>query len=71
MATAYSGVRLWAQAVAEAGSDRPDAIRRALRHQKYDGPEGLIRIDPKNQYAVRKTLIGRAVECEDHTEEVI
>jgi urea transport system substrate-binding protein len=61
MATAYSGVHLWAQAVAEAGSDHPDAVRAALRHQQFKGPEGLIRIDPDNQYGVRKTLIGRAV----------
>jgi urea transport system substrate-binding protein len=61
MATAYSGVHLWARAVAEAGSDHPDAIRKALVHQQFEGPEGLIRIDPTNQYAVRRTLIGRAV----------
>jgi urea transport system substrate-binding protein len=65
MATACSGVHLWAQAVAEAGSDRPEAVRKALRHQQYEGPEGLIRIDPKTQYAVRKTLIGRAVGNRD------
>jgi urea transport system substrate-binding protein len=61
MATAYSAVHLWARAVAEAGSDHPDAVRATLRNQKYDGPEGPIRIDPGNQYAVRKTLIGQAV----------
>jgi urea transport system substrate-binding protein len=61
MATAYTGVHLWAKAVAEAGSDRPDAVRKALAHQQYDGPEGLIRIDPATNYAVRRTMIGRAV----------
>ncbi len=61
MATAYCGVHLWAQAVAQAGSDRPEAIRTALRRQQFKGPEGLIRIDPENQYGVRKTLIGRAI----------
>jgi urea transport system substrate-binding protein len=61
MATAYTGVHLWAKAVAEAGSTHPDAIRAALRHQQYEGPEGLVRIDPDTQYGVRSTLIGRAV----------
>jgi urea transport system substrate-binding protein len=61
MATAYSGVHLWARAVTEARSDHPDAIRRTLAHQQYEGPEGLIKIDPANNYAIRRTLIGRAV----------
>ncbi len=61
MATAYSGVHLWALAVAQAGSDHPAAIRKALVRQQYDGPEGLLKIDPANNYAVRKTMIGRAV----------
>jgi urea transport system substrate-binding protein len=60
MATAFSGVHLWAQAVAEAGSTNADTIRRALRRQEFDGPEGMIRIDPTTQYAVRATMVGQA-----------
>ncbi len=60
MEAAYCGVHLWAQAVAEAKSDRPLAIRDALRHQQYEGPEGRIQIDPVTQHALRTARIGRA-----------
>jgi urea transport system substrate-binding protein len=61
MEAAYCGVYLWKQAVAEAGSDRPAAIRAAMAHQQFDGPEGLIRIDPATRHALRTARIGRVV----------
>ena len=40
MEAAYLGVSMWAQAVTEAGTDEPPAVRAALRHQSYNGPGG-------------------------------
>jgi urea transport system substrate-binding protein len=59
MATAYSSVYLWAQAVQKAGSDDPAEIRAALAQQSFDGPGGRIEIDPETQHAHKPTLIGQ------------
>src|SRR5262249_30079432 len=50
MEAAYCGVHLWAQAVKEAGDDNVSAIRRAVRHQVFEAPEGLVRLDPETQH---------------------
>ncbi len=59
MEAAWFGVHLWAQAVEEAGSDDVKAIRQALRHQEFDAPEGLVRIDPETQHTSKTFRIGR------------
>jgi urea ABC transporter urea binding protein len=59
MEAAYFGVHLWAQAVEEAGSDDVKAIRQALRHQEFDAPEGMVRIDPETQHTSKTFRIGR------------
>jgi urea transport system substrate-binding protein len=60
MEAAYCGVHLWRQAVAEARRVEPPKIRDALRKQKFEGPEGLIRFDPVTQHAIRTARIGIA-----------
>jgi urea transport system substrate-binding protein len=59
IATAYTSVQLWAQAVREAGTDEVRQVRNALRHQSLDAAEGIIAIDPETRHAWRPVFIGR------------
>jgi len=59
IATAYSSVQFWAQAVREAGTDQVRQVRNALRHQSLDAAEGIIAIDPETRHAWRPVFIGR------------
>lgn len=59
MEAAYFGVHVWAKALAEAGSDDVKAIRMAARHQEFDAPGGMIRIDPDTQHTSKVFRIGR------------
>jgi urea transport system substrate-binding protein len=59
MEAAYFGVRLWAQAVQEAGDDDVSKIRQAIRHQAIEAPEGLVRIDAETQHTSKVFRIGR------------
>ena len=56
---AYIGVHLWAQAVADAGTTDPVAVRRAFRRQTIAAPEGPVAIDPDTQHAWKTVRIGR------------
>jgi urea transport system substrate-binding protein len=56
---AANSVRLWAQAVREAGTADVRPVRQALRHQSLAAPEGVIAIDPETQHAWRPVFIGR------------
>jgi urea transport system substrate-binding protein len=57
--SAYSAVYLWKQAVEQAKSIDPPRIREAIRGQRFDAPEGEIRIDAKNRHAWRFARIAR------------
>ena len=59
IATAYNGVRLWAQAVAEAGTTDVQQVRNAIRFQSLDAPEGIISVDSITQHTWRPAVIGR------------
>lgn len=59
MAAAYTGVRLWAKAVQEAGTTDPTAVRNALRGMEYEGVRARTRIDVENQHAWLPVRIGR------------
>jgi urea transport system substrate-binding protein len=63
METAYTGVHLWARAVQAAGSDDVRAIRKAMRGQTYDAPQGSVRIDPDTLHAVQTARVGRIDEA--------
>jgi urea transport system substrate-binding protein len=56
---AYCGVRLWSQAVREAGTEDPTRVRTTLRRQSLNAPEGIVSIDPETQHAWRTVRIGR------------
>jgi urea transport system substrate-binding protein len=59
MEAASIGVHLWAQAVEEAGSDDVSRIRQAIRHQTFEAPVGLVRIDPETRHTSKVFRIGR------------
>jgi urea transport system substrate-binding protein len=59
MEAAYVGVHLWAQAVAEAKSVEPKAVRQALKTRTYDAPEGAVRIDAETQHTAKFVRIGQ------------
>src|SRR5262249_4103257 len=56
---AYVGVKLWAQAVKEAGSLDPKKIRRAMLNQRLAAPDGNVRIDPETQHCFKTPRVGR------------
>lgn len=59
---AYFGVHLWAQAVRDAGTTEPDAVRKAIRGQGFAAPEGLVYIDGDTQHTWKTVRIGRIRE---------
>ena len=59
IAAAYNSVRLWAQAVDEAGTDEVAAVLKAVRRQSMDAPEGIISIDGPTQHTWRPVYIGQ------------
>jgi len=59
---AYFGVHLWAQAVRDAGTTEPEAVRKAIRGQGFAAPEGLVYIDGDTQHTWKTVRIGRIRE---------
>ena len=59
MESAYLGVRLWAQAVAECQSTDTRQIRRAMLSQRMAAPGGEVRIDSATQHTFKTPRIGR------------
>lgn len=59
IAAAYTGLKLWAQAVEEAGTSDVKQVRAAMRHQSLDAPEGVVAVDPETQHTWRPVSIGR------------
>lgn len=59
MASAYMGLRFWADAAREAGTTKAPTVRRALRGRHMDGPGGTVVIDPESLHAWKPIRIGR------------
>jgi len=57
---AYVGVRLWAQAVREAGTDAPKLVNRALLLQSTAAPSGIAAIDHGTRHLWKQVHIGKA-----------
>lgn len=57
--TAYNGVMFWAQAVRDADSAEPHAVRAALARASLDAPEGVISIDRENFHTWRPFFVGK------------
>jgi urea transport system substrate-binding protein len=61
MAAAYFGFKLWAQAVTDAGSDDPVAIRRSMLNQRIESAAGPLRIDAATQHTYQTPRIGKVM----------
>jgi urea transport system substrate-binding protein len=57
---AYVAVRLWARAVARAGTTDPLAVRTALGGLSIAAPEGIVVVDAETQHAWKTVRIGQA-----------
>lgn len=57
---AYNSVKLWAQAVREAGTTDVQYVRESIRHQSLNAPEGVVSIDPATHHTWRPVYIGQA-----------
>jgi urea transport system substrate-binding protein len=55
----YFGVRIWAQAVRDAGTTDTDDVRRALADQSYEAPGGIVFIDGENLHTWKTVRISR------------
>jgi urea transport system substrate-binding protein len=57
---AYVGVRLWAQAVHDAGTDAPEQVNRALSQQSTAAPSGIAAVDRDTRHLWKQVHIGKA-----------
>jgi urea transport system substrate-binding protein len=55
----YVATRLWAQAVAQAGTDEVRAVRHAIARQSLAAPEGMVYVDPETQHIWKSVHVGR------------
>lgn len=57
---AYVGVRLWAQAVNDAGTDDPNEVNRAMLLQSIAAPSGIAAVDLSTRHRWKQVHIGKA-----------
>jgi len=63
MEATYIGIKMWAQAVEQAGTMDVDAVRQAMYGQKFMAPSGFeIVMDPKNHHLHKPVYIGEVKE---------
>jgi urea ABC transporter urea binding protein len=60
MVMTYSQIRIWVQAVEEAGSFDIDAVRTHLHGQRLNSPAGLLEVMPNN-HILKSAFIGKQV----------
>jgi urea transport system substrate-binding protein len=58
----YNGVMLWAKAVAECGTESTSEVRRAIRRQSLEAPEGIISVDSDTLHTWRPFYLGKIRE---------
>jgi urea transport system substrate-binding protein len=59
MEATYIGMKMWAQAVTQAGTTDVDAVRQAVAGQVVKGPDGFdIKMDEKNHHLHKPVFIG-------------
>lgn len=56
---AYFSVHLWAQAVVEAQSAEVTSVRKAIRRQSLNAPEGIVSVDDETQHTWRPVFVGQ------------
>lgn len=60
MEASWIGFKMWAQAVAQAGTTEPGAVRRALAGRRLRAPSGFdVMLDAQNQHLHKPAVIGR------------
>jgi len=59
MEAAYCAVKLWAQAVEEAGTENTQAVQKTILDQSMAAPEGVVMIDPETRHTWRSVRVGR------------
>jgi urea transport system substrate-binding protein len=57
---AYVAVRLWGQAVRDAGTDTPELVNRAMAQQSTAAPSGIAAVDRRTRHLWKQVRIGRA-----------
>ncbi len=57
---AYVGVRLWAQAVRDAGTDAPEQVNQAMLQQSIAAPSGIAAVDRSTRHLWKEVRIGKA-----------
>jgi urea transport system substrate-binding protein len=63
MEATYIGMKMWAQAVEQAGTTNPDAVRQAMSGQTVNAPSGyVITMDGKNHHLHKPVVIGEMTE---------
>jgi urea transport system substrate-binding protein len=60
MEAAYIGVRMWVNAVREAGSTDLSLVKTLLRQQSIPAPEGIVSVDFSNNHLWKAVRIGKA-----------
>jgi urea transport system substrate-binding protein len=56
---AYFGVKLWAQAVEDAGTDATALVRENVKRQSLGAPNGIVYVDPETLHTWKPVRIGR------------
>ncbi|MDR3394711.1 MAG: urea ABC transporter substrate-binding protein [Parasulfuritortus sp.] len=56
---AYVGVKLWAQAVVDAGSPAPDRVNPALLRESLDGPSEVEAVDADTRHLWKMVRVGK------------
>jgi len=59
MEAAWSGVKIWAEAVKTSQTDEPEVVLQAALGQSIAAPEGIISIDHQTQHAWKTVRIGK------------
>lgn len=63
MEATYIGIHMWRQAVEQAGTADPDAVRQALGGQTFKAPSGFeVTMDGKNHHLHKPVVIGEIQE---------
>lgn len=62
ISAAYNGVRLWAQAVEEAGREEVTLVRDTIKRQSLSAPEGIVSIDGPTLHTWRPVYIAKVAE---------
>jgi urea transport system substrate-binding protein len=58
--TSYNGVKLWAEAVREAGTEDPARVNRSIGRTSLNGPSGIVALDAATRHLWRRVYVGHA-----------